>query len=53
MATVLADIMFRNCNSSLLKQHAKNQSFFLINVHTDAALGLYMALLWVEDGKPW
>lgn len=53
MATVLADIMFRNCNSSLLRQHAGNQSFFSINVYTGAALGRYVALLSVEDGMPW
>ena len=53
MATVLADIMFRNCNSSLLRQHAGNQSFFSINVYRGAALGRCVALLWVEDGKSW
>jgi hypothetical protein len=53
MATVLADIMFRDCNSSLLRQHAGNQCFFLINVYTGTALGRCVTLLWVEDGKPW
>jgi len=52
MATVLADIMFRDCNSSLLRQHAGNQSSFSINIYTGAAVGRDMALLWVEDGKP-
>ena len=53
MTTVLADIMFRGCNSSLLRQHAGNQSFFSVNVCTVAVFGHYVALLWVEDGKPW
>ena len=53
MATVLADIMFRDCNSSLLRQYTGNQSFFSINVYTGAAFGRYVALMWVEDGKPW
>ena len=53
MATVLADIMFRGCNSSLSRQHTRNQSLFWINIYTGAALGRYVALLWVEHGKPW
>jgi hypothetical protein len=53
MVSVLADITFRDCNSSLLRKHTGNQSFFSINVCSGAALGHYVALLWVEDGKPW
>jgi hypothetical protein len=53
MATVLADIMFGDCNSSLLRQHAGKQYLFSINVYTGVALGCYVDLLWVEDGKPW
>jgi hypothetical protein len=49
MATLLAKIMFRNSNSSLLRWYAVHQSFFSIRVYTIAALGRvlmdYAALL--------
>jgi len=44
--------MFRNCNSSLVRRHTVNQSLFSIYVHTGAALGRYVALVWVKDGEP-
>jgi hypothetical protein len=53
MATLLADIMFKECNSSFLRQPTGNKSFFLINVYRTVALGRYVALLWDEDGKSW
>ena len=55
--TLLADIMFRDYNSSLLRQQTANQPLFSINVYTGAALGrvvtVYVGLLWVEEGKSW
>jgi len=55
MATLLAKIMFRNSNSSLLRWYTVNQSFSSICVYTIAALGTvltnYVALLWVEVGQ--
>jgi hypothetical protein len=57
MGTLLAEIMFRNYNSSLLRQNTLNKSLFLIYIYTSAALGRvftnYVALLWVEDGQRW
>ena len=57
MATLLAEMMFRNYNSSLLRQHRVKESFFSIHEYTSATLGRvltnYVALLWVEYGQPW
>jgi hypothetical protein len=57
MGTLLEEIMFRNYNSSLLRQNTLNKSLFLIYVYTSADLGRvlmnFVALLWVEDGQHW
>ena len=57
MGTLLEEIMFRNYNSSLLRQNTLNKSLFLIYVYTSADLGRvltnFVALLWVEDGQRW
>ena len=56
-ATLLAltEIMFRNCNPSVLRQDRVNQSLFSTYVYTSAALRRvrtnYVALLWVENGQ--
>jgi len=51
MATLLAERMFRNCNSSLLR-HVVNQSFLLIHIYVSAGLWQvltnYVALLCVK-----
>ena len=56
MVTLLAEIMFRNHNSSLLRQYTANQSFFSIYVYAGMALRRvlmnYAALPWAEDGHP-
>jgi len=48
--------MFKNYNSSFLRQHIVNQWFLFIYLLTSAALGQvhmnYVDLLWVEDGQP-
>jgi hypothetical protein len=56
MVTLFAEIMFRNHNSSLLRQHTANQSFCAIHVYAGMALRQvlmnYAALPWVENGHP-
>jgi len=54
MATLLAEKMFRNYKSSLLRQHRSYLRIY-IHTHTSAVLGQvlinYVVLLWVEDGN--
>ena len=55
-ANLLAEIMFRNYNSLILRPHTVNQSFFLIYVYTGAALGpvltKYLTLLKLKMAGP-
>jgi len=49
--SLLAEVMFMNCNSSLLRRHTTNQFFISMYAYTSAdhgrALTSYAAFLWV------
>jgi len=55
MIILLSEIVFRSYNSSLLRQHTVNRSFFWIHLYTSATLGrvltYYVAVLCVDDGQ--
>jgi hypothetical protein len=52
MATLLADIMFNECNSSFLRQHTENQFFFLINAYKAAASGVMWPFCGLKMATP-
>jgi hypothetical protein len=56
IANLLAEIMFRNYTSPILRPHTVNQSFFLIYLYTGAALGQvltnYLTLLKLKMASP-